>query len=377
MTSNPLRDLEACSQSVWLDSISRDIIRSGTLQRLIDEDGITGITANPAIFEKAIVGTHDYDDTIRTLGARGFQPVQIYEELAIEDVGTAADMLRLIYERCHGCDGFASIEVSPDLAYDTGASVEEARRFWRKLNRPNVMIKIPATQEGLSAIQQLTYEGINVNITLIFAVEVYEHVMDAFLQGLERRIREHLPINHIASVASFFVSRVDTLVDTILEEKAQEAIGGRRKLANLMGKTAVANAKIAYQRFEQVFSAERFRWLEQKGAQVQRPLWASTSTKNPTYPDTMYVTPLIGPHTVNTMPLQTITAFRDHGTVDCGAIRRGLEEAHQHMIELERNGIDMRAVTDQLTKEGVAKFCEALHTLLNTIQQREKVLAAS
>ncbi len=372
MTNNPLRDLEQCGQSVWLDSISRDLLGSGTFARLIQQDGITGVTANPSIFEKAIVGTHDYDNSIHDLARSGYSPIQIYERMAIQDVGAAADLLRPVYDKCEGCDGFASIEVSPDLAYNTDGSIEEARRFWRELNRPNVMVKIPATREGIPAIEQLTADGINVNITLIFAVEMYERVMEAYLSGLERRFKENQPIQHIASVASFFVSRVDTLVDKLLEERLQGADEARGSdLKALEGKIAIANARIAYQHFQRVFEAARFEVLQAKGAQLQRPLWASTSAKNPSYPDTLYVTSLIGPHTVNTMPLETIDAFRDHGVADCDAVTHGLDQAHRDMQELESAGISMKEVTDELIREGVDKFCQALHGLLDTIDQRQ------
>jgi transaldolase len=372
MTTNPLRDLERCGQSVWLDSISRDLIHSGTFARLVELDGITGVTANPSIFEKAIVGSHDYDQSIRELAGAGTSPIQIYEQLAIQDVGAAADLLRTTYDRCDGCDGFASIEVSPDLAHDTMGSIEEARRFWRELSRPNVMVKIPATQEGIPAIEQLTAEGINVNITLIFGIGMYEQVMEAYVKGLERRVAQNQPIEHVASVASFFVSRVDTLVEKLLDERdhgADDAKGANPK--GLEGKIAIANAKIAYQHFQQVFESDHFTALRTKGAQLQRPLWASTSTKNPSYPDTLYVTSLLGPHTVNTMPLETIDAFRDHGVVDCRAVMQGLDQAHQEMRDLERAGISMKAVTDELIREGVEKFSQALHALLDTIERRQ------
>lgn len=376
MTDSPLRDLEQCGQSVWLDSISRDLIQSGTFARLIQQDGISGVTANPSIFEKAIVGSHDYDQSIRELAATGCSPMQIYEHLAIQDVGTAADMLRPGYDRCNGCDGFASIEVSPDLAHDTEASIEEGRRFWEALNRPNVMVKIPATAEGIPAIEQLTAEGINVNITLIFGVEMYEQVMGAYLRGLERRMVRGQPIGRIASVASFFVSRVDTLVDKLLDEQVTQADATtRQEIAALKGATAVANAKLAYQHFQQVFedseTSQRFRRLQRHGGQIQRPLWASTSTKNPNYADTLYVAPLIGRHTVNTMPIETIEAFRDHGVVDCQAVTKGIDEADRQMKDLEQAGISMAAVTDELIREGVEKFCTALHSLLATIEQRQ------
>jgi len=289
-------------------------------------------------------------------------------------------MLRATYDGCGGCDGFASIEVSPDLAHDTDASIEEARRFWRELNRPNVMVKIPATTEGIPAIEQLTAEGINVNITLIFAIEMYEKVMEAYVQGLERRLAQNRPIGHIASVASFFVSRVDTLVDNLLEERVTRADETKgQELRALEGKIAVANAKIAYERFQQVFDqsgagearSTQFRRLAQQGGQLQRLLWASTGTKNPAYPDTLYVASLIGPHTINTMPLETVDAFRDHGVVDCRAVMQGLAEAHQQITGVERTGISPKTVTDELIREGVEKFCKALHSLLETIEQRQ------
>jgi transaldolase len=375
MTENPLRKLEQCGQSVWTDVISRHMLVSGALARYVEDDGISGVTANPAIFEKAIAGSHDYDDTIRELASTGCSPLRIYETLALEDVGSAADILRPVYDHTGGKDGFVSIEVSPDLAYDTSASIEEARRFWSTLHRPNVMIKVPATVEGIPAIEQLTAEGINVNITLIFAVEVYEQVMDAYLTGLERRIHDKQPIDHIASVASCFVSRVDTLVDELLKQKASDGDEkARGELKSLEGKAAAANAKIAYQWFERVFQSDRFARIAERGGPVQRPLWASTSTKNPTYPDTLYVTPLIGPQTVNTMTLETINAFRDHGRVDCEAIRQSEDEALRTMQALEAAGIDLKKVTDRLTIEGVAKFNKALHRLLAAIAERQSSL---
>jgi transaldolase len=375
MTTNRLHELEACGQSVWTDVISRQMIRSGTLARYIEDDGVSGVTANPSIFEKAIAGSHDYDDTIRQLGANGCTPAEIYEALAIEDVGTAADFLGPVYDRAQGRDGFVSIEVSPELAGDTAGSIQEARRFWSKLHRPNVMIKVPATQAGIPAIEQLTSEGINVNITLIFAVDVYEQVMEAFLAGLERRVAQGKAIDRVASVASFFVSRVDVLVDQVLEEKVGtvgDAVG--QTLKKLEGRAANANAKIAYEHFERVFGSDRFQRLSQHGAQVQRPLWASTSTQNPSYPDTMYVTPLIGPRTVNTMTLETIDAFGHHGEVACDAVRHGRAEAVDLMDDLQAAGISVKAVTDQLTVHGVQKFSAALHGLLAVIDQRRGVL---
>jgi transaldolase len=351
------------------------MLESGTLTRYIRDDGITGVTANPTIFEKAIADGHDYDRSIRELARKGAAPAEIYETLAIADVGNAADILRPVYDRSGGTDGFASIEVSPDLANDTEATLVEARRFWSELHRPNVLIKVPATPAGIPAIERLIGEGINVNITLIFAVEVYDQVMDAYLRGLERRSREGEQLDNVASVASFFVSRVDTLVDKLLEEKAGAA--GGQEPARLTGKAAVANAKVAYEHFERVWSSPRSTGLAEKGAQVQRPLWASTSTKNPRYPDTLYVEPLIGRDTVNTMTLDTIEAIRDHGVVACGSILQGRAEAHQVLDELEKTGISIKAVTDQLTVEGVQKFSKSLHRLLDTIDERRGVLAGA
>jgi transaldolase len=370
--STPLHQLQQCGQSVWTDVISRTLIRK-TLPCLITEDGITGVTANPTIFEHAISSTQEYDERIRELAAGGLSSLQVYEALAIDDVGAAADLLRPIYDRTGGKDGFVSLEVSPEIAYETQPTIEEARRFWQQLDRPNIMIKVPATPAGIPAIEQLTADGVNVNITLIFSVDIYEQVMDAYLSGLERRVQEGRPIDHIASVASFFVSRVDTLADKLLEDKARISCRWpetQRTLRSLEGKVAVANAKIAYQHFERVFSSDRFIALQQKGGQVQRPLWASTSTKNPSYSDELYVAPLIGPNSVNTMTLETIEAFRDHGTVDCGAIRNGVDEAQHVVGRLDAVGIHLTSVTDQLTEEGVEKFRTSLRSLLDVIAQR-------
>ena len=375
MTMNRLHDLEACGQSVWTDVISRAMIRSGTLARYIDEDGITGVTANPAIFEQAIVGSHDYDGAIGELSRRGLSPDAIYQELAVEDVGAAADLLRPVYSRTDGADGFVSIEVSSALADDTLGTIAEARSFWSRLKRPNVMIKVPATAAGIPAIEALLADGINVNITLIFSIAMYEEVMEAYLRGLEHRVRQGQSVDRIASVASFFVSRVDTLVDPLLDDLMRDADPEQRLvLGTLQGKVAIANAKIAYERFERIFTSPRFMALARHGARVQRPLWASTSTKNPDYADTMYVDSLLGPDTVNTMTLATIDAFRDHGDVDCGAIRRGRDEAAQVLGALEKAGIDLTTVTDRLTIEGVKKFNTSLDALRAMIAERRHAL---
>jgi transaldolase len=374
MTMNRLHELEACGQSVWTDVISREMIRSGTLARYIDEDGISGVTANPAIFEKAIVGSHDYDEAIGELSRRGLSPDDIYQELAIEDVGAAADLLRPVYDRTAGAEGFVSIEVSSALADDTAGTIAEARTFWSRLNRPNVMIKVPATAAGIPAIAALIADGINVNITLIFAVDMYEKVMESYLQGLERRVQNGQPVSCVASVASFFVSRVDTLVDTLLDELMQDADQEQcAVIRTLQGRVAVANATIAYERFERIFTSPRFATLARQGARMQRPLWASTSAKNPNYADTMYVDSLIGPNTVNTMTLDTIGAFRNHGQVDCEAIRRRQDEAVEVIDDLQKAGIHLSTVTDRLTIEGIQKFNASLDALRKAIKERRSV----
>lgn len=375
MATNPLQQLNECGTSAWSDFIRRSFIKNGDLQKLVD-DGISGVTSNPTIFEKAIGGSDDYDDQLHELAQQGKNPEEIFREVASTDICMAADILRPVYDRTDRHDGYVSVEVSPAAAHDLQKTLEDAHFFWQRIDRPNIMIKVPATPEGIPAIEQLISEGINVNITLIFAVEVYEQVIEAYLRGLEKRVEQNQPIDHIASVASFFVSRVDTLVDKLLEAKAGDADKSTsEELKSLEGKAAIANAKIAYELFEREFGSDRFKALEAKGAQVQRPLWASTSTKNPNYPDTMYVDELIGRETVNTMPPQTITAVRDHGKVQCDAVTKGVQEAHEVFDRLKSVGIDMKDVTDQLTTEGVKSFADSLNSLYDTIGQKsEKVM---
>ncbi len=377
MADNPLQQLEECGQSVWIDYIRRTFVQNGDLERFIKQDGVGGVTSNPTIFEKAIGGSTDYDEDLKRLVGEGASTEEIFRNLASFDVGGAADLLRPVYDRTNRHDGFVSIEVSPEAAHDTEKTLSDAHWFWKTIDRPNIMIKVPATAEGIPAIEQLIGEGINVNITLIFAVEVYEQVMDAYLKGLERRVQDGKDIAQIASVASFFVSRVDTLVDKLLEDKVKgsnEQLAAR--LRGLEGKAAIANAKIAYQRFEQVFGSERFQRLAAKGGQVQRPLWASTSTKNPHYPDTLYVDALVGKETVDTMPMETIDAVREHGGIRCDTIQQGLDDARAMLSELAAAGINMKAVTDQLTEEGIAKFAASLDTLLKAIQERQGALVS-
>ncbi len=312
------------------------------------------MTANPAIFEKSMAAGTAYDDDIRTLANSGRSVYEIYETLALADIAEAADLLRPVYDRTGGLDGYQSIEVAPGLAHDTAGTVEEAKRFWQALDRPNVMIKIPGTIEGVPAIRAATAAGININVTLLFAIEAYEKAALAYIEGLEERVAQGLDVSRVASVASFFVSRVDTLVDKQLKDHPQAA--------QLRGKAAIANARLAYELFEKLFSGPRWAALAAKGARVQRPLWASTSTKDPTYPDTIYMDALIGPHTVNTAPPQTIDAFEDHGTVAL-TVNRGYAEARTVMAQLQAAGIDMQAVTDQLLTDGVRLFGEAFDRL--------------
>lgn len=371
MADNPLHQLEACGTAVWNDFIRRSFVTSGELKRLVEEDGISGVTSNPTIFEKAIGGSSDYDDQLKELARQDIDAEAIFREMASTDIQMAADVLRPVYDRTKQHDGFISVEVSPAAAHDTQRTLDDAHFFWTRIDRPNIMIKVPATPEGIPAIEQLISEGINVNITLIFAVEVYEQVMDAYLKGLERRVEANQPVGHIASVASFFVSRVDTLVDKLLEEKAKTAdAGAKGELQSLEGKAAVANAKIAYESFQRVFESDRFKALEAKGAQVQRPLWASTSTKNPNYPDTMYVDDLVGKEIVNTMPPQTIVAVRDHGKITCDVVTQGVDVAHAVFARLKEVGIDMKDVTDQLTAEGVKSFQDSQTQLFDTIRAK-------
>jgi transaldolase len=373
--SGALRSLTGLGQSVWLDYIRRDILENGELERMIRENALRGVTSNPAIFEQAIAGSDDYDEALEALAAKGASPLEAYEALAIEDIRRAADHFRPLYDESKGTDGFVSLEVSPELAHDTRATLQEARRLWKEVDRPNVMIKVPGTDEGLPAIEQLLYEGLNVNITLLFSLEGYEQVMEAYLKGLERRAAEGKPLERVASVASFFVSRVDTAVDRELEARLAKAGSEEEKqrIRSLFGKAAIANAKLAYQRFLAVFGQERFARLREKGAHVQRPLWASTSTKNPEYRDVIYVEELIGPDTVNTMPLATLEAFADHGEAERSVDRR-VDEAREQLRALGALGIDLDRVTHQLQVEGVEKFVVPFRDLLRCIEEKlEKV----
>ena len=376
MSESRLHQVSQLGQSIWYDNIQRRLITSGDLQRLIDEDAVVGVTSNPTIFEKAIDGSADYDDQLKELVSQGTtDPKQIFDALSIHDIQAAADLFRPIYDRTNGGDGYISIEVAPNFANDTRSTISEARRLHKLVDRPNIMVKIPATREGLPAIEEMIYEGVNINITLIFALEVYEQVIEAYIRGLEHRLREGLPVAGIASVASFFVSRVDTLVDKQLGEKiATESDSERQQeLRGLQGKAAIANARLAYQKYQDIFHGDRFARLREEGAAPQRCLWASTSTKNPAYRDVLYVEELIGPETVDTMPPQTIVAFQEHGEAQV-TVDQDIAGQHEIMDRLQAAGIDMAAVTKQLEVEGVASFTDSYNRLLDATRVKtEKI----
>ncbi len=361
-TKNPLRELHEHGQAIWLDYIRRKLITSGDLKQLVDDDGLSGITSNPTIFDKAIAGSDDYDETLRKTLASNPKtaPMALFDVLEIEDIQAAADVLRPVYNSTQGADGFVSIEVSPKIAHDTTETIKEARRLWQAVNRPNLMVKIPATREGIPAIFTCISEGININITLMFSLEHYEAVANAYISGLERAKDP----SRVASVASIFVSRIDTAVDALLEK-----IGTPEALA-LQGKIAVANTKIVYKRFRELFAGERWEKLARRGARVQRPLWASTGTKNPKYSDVLYVEELVGPDTINTMPPATMNAFRDHGRVRGDAVMENVNEAEAQLAALKKLGIDLHQVTEKIQEDGVVAFVESLDKLLESLEQK-------
>ncbi len=365
--SNPLVELAKVGQSVWYDQMERALITTGRLKRMIEQDDLRGMTSNPTIFEKAIGGSEDYDAQLRQLASRNKSRDEIYDELVLQDISNAADIFRPVYDRCNGDDGFISIEVSPLLANDTRGTIAEAKRLFERLKRPNVMVKIPGTPEGLPAIQESIFNGVNINITLLFSNDVYAQVMEAYLRGLERRVEKNLPIDEIRSVASFFVSRIDTQADKQIEAKLKES--GDRELESLLGKVAIANAKMAYQQFKQVFGSDRFKKLQAKGAHVQRPLWASTGTKSPKYSDVLYVETLIARDTVNTLPPATYDAFKDHGKVRL-TIEENLDEAREVLRKFEQKGLSLKKITDQLTVDGVKSFDASFTSLMTTIEAR-------
>ena len=376
MNANPLVRLAEFGQSPWFDFISRDIIESGELARLVKDDGLKGVTSNPAIFEKAISSGTAYDEFIRANAASSKDAVDLYEKLAVRDVQDAADILREVYDSTDAGDGFVSLEVSPHLAFDTEKTIAEARRLWKMVDRPNLMVKVPATPEGIPAIEQLIADGININVTLLFSQAAYRDVAHAYVAGLKRRSDAGEDVSRVASVASFFVSRIDSLVDKQIEEKLASAEGeGKERLESLRGNVAVANAKLAYQAYLEIFSGEEWEALAAKGARPQRVLWASTGTKNKDYSDVLYIDELIGPDTVNTIPPATWDAFRDHGTV-AQTLTEGVDEARQTLADLASAGISLDAATDQLLAEAVKLFVDpfdkmigAVETAMNEVKQ--------
>jgi transaldolase len=363
MKMTKLHELAELGQAIWLDYISRSLIAAGELQELVDQ-GLRGVTSNPSIFEKAIAGSADYDEDLNRLVRDGRSVAEIYENLAMTDIRSAADVLRPVYEKSGGADGYVSLEVNPALAHDTEATIAEARRLFASLKRPNVMIKVPATPAGIPAIETLIGEGVNVNVTLIFSLEQYEAVATAYIAGLEKLALSGGGLGKVASVASFFISRVDTAVDKALEE-----VGN----AEIQGKIAIDNAKIAYGRFREIFGSERWKKLATGSARVQRPLWASTSSKNPAYPDTLYVDNLIGPDTVNTLPPATLDDFLDHGTV-ATTVETDADEARRRMAELAELGIDLDAITNKVLDEGVASFATSFEGLIASIAEKRQEL---
>ncbi len=366
-----LDQLADLGQAVWLDFIRRSLITSGQLQILVD-DGLRGMTSNPTIFEKAIAGSDDYDPDLERLAQADGSVDEIYESLAMTDIRSAADVLRPVYDRTAGLDGYVSLEVNPKLAHDTEGTIAEARRLFATLDRPNVMIKVPATPAGIPAIETLIGDGLNINVTLIFSLDHYRAVALAYIAGLEKLAASDGDPANVASVASFFVSRIDTAVDRQLEQIRSPLPGGPGPGA-LLGKTAIASAKVAYSLFGELFAGPRWARLATQGARVQRPLWASTSTKNPAYPETMYVDELIGPYTVNTMPPDTLDAFREHGVVR-RTVDSGVDEARGQLARLAELGVDLEAVTQELQDDGVAAFAASFDSLLDSIGQKRTQL---
>lgn len=361
---NPLNEIRQLDQSIWLDLLDREIMNSGKLQNLIDNDDLRGLTSNPSIFQKAISGSEDYDADILKLAKETDNNPAIFLDLAIADIQRAADLFKPVYDKTGGNDGFVSLEVSPFLARDTDGTIEQARDLWKRVDRKNVMIKIPGTKEGLTAIRECLREGININVTLLFGLPRYKEITEAYMGGLEDRLKDGNSIENISSVASFFLSRIDVMVDPLLEEKGAQ---------NLKSKVAIASAKKAYQIYLEMIASDRFKKLEEQGAQRQRVLWASTSTKDPALSDVLYVESLIGKDTINTLPLETIDAFRDHGKA-AETLTTNLDEADRILAEVQEKGIDMDEITQKLENEGIEKFNEAYEKLLKSIrnQIREK-----
>jgi transaldolase / glucose-6-phosphate isomerase len=368
---NPIKSLLNFGQSVWLDYIRRNMLNNGELSKLIKEDGLRGMTSNPAIFQKAIGNSDDYDDAIKSLVKENLEPALIYEKLAVEDVQKAADLFKPVYDQTNKLDGYVSLEVSPYLALDTKLTIAEAKRLWQEVNRANVMIKVPGTAQGILALEELIAEGINVNVTLLFSKNVYEKVAKAYIKGLERYASKGGDISKVASVASFFISRIDSAVDKIINEKIQSAKDESTKesLTNLLGKTAIANAKVTYQLYKDLISQPNWQTLAKKGAMPQRLLWASTSTKNPKYKDVYYVEELIGPDTVDTIPPATYDAFKDHGKA-ANTLELNVEEAQKMLNNLEKAGISLEAVCTQLVTDAIKLFSDPFDELLAALKKK-------
>ncbi len=358
---NPLNALNEHGQSIWLDLLNRDIMDTGKLKSLIEQDSLAGLTSNPSIFEKAITGSADYDEDIRNLSKTEDDYKKIFIDIEIKDIQRAADIFKPVFEKTNGKDGFVSIEVTPDLAHDAQATIQQARELWTRVDRKNVMVKIPGTKEGLIAIRQSLRAGININVTLLFGLSRYKEITEAFMGGLEDRLKDGNPIDHISSVASFFLSRIDVMIDPLLKDK---------NISHLNGKMAIASAKLAYQIYLEMINSERFQKLEAQGAQRQRILFASTSTKDPAFSDVLYVETLIGKETVNTLPMETIDAFRDHGKV-ADTLSQGIEQCQKDMYDLKIAGIDIDEVTQKLEDEGIEKFNVAYDKLVQSIMEKK------
>lgn len=376
MASNTIKELVSEGQSVWQDDISRDMIQSGKLAERIEQIGIRGVTSNPTIFQKAISGSDAYDDDIKSLLGEGKSAAEIFQTIAVKDIQDACDLFRPIYDSSNGEDGFVSIEVLAELARDTEGTIENARLLWAAVDRPNVMVKVPGTDEGAIAIETLLTEGININVTLLFSIANYERVAQAYIRALQSRHAKGEPIDRLASVASFFVSRVDTLADKKIDEVVSGGSTAAMGLEHLKGKVAVANAQLAYEKFQELFASDDFKTLEAAGAQVQRPLWASTGTKNKAYSDVLYVDTLIGPHTVNTMPIATMEAFLDHGTVK-RTVDADYDAVHGVADDMAAAGISIDDITHQLEEEGIDTFMKSYDDLLSGVEGKRAALAAA
>jgi len=366
---NSVARISDYGQSIWLDYIRRNFISSGELKKLIDEDGLKGVTSNPAIFEEAISKSNDYNETLATMAKTDNSPNDIFWAIAIKDVQDAANLFTQVYEKTKGLDGYVSLEVSPDLALNTEGTIKQARSLWKKVNRKNVMIKVPGTKEGLPAIEQLISEGINVNVTLLFGLDRYREVAEAYIAGLEKRALNGESLHNVTSVASFFLSRIDTMVDPMLEEITKMNEEKHAVTSKLVGKVAIACAKEAYQIYKSIFNSEHFKQLEAKGAEPQRLLWASTGTKNKAYSDVMYVEELIGLNTVNTVPVQTLEAYRDHGK-PAARLEQNIEESQLVLRQLKELGIDLKSVSEKLEEEGIQKFVKPFEHLLQVIDEK-------